>query len=327
MSTIRVAQIGTGHAHAAGKMKALRESSEFEVVGVCESDARRRAMLADDPVYEGVAWRTQDDLLADKSIQAIAVETQVPDLLATAAACIAAGKHIHLDKPAGFSLTEFTNILERAASQHLVVQMGYMYRTHPGVKLLDELLQQGVLGEIYSVQAVIGKLLSQTSRQGLLAQPGGIMFELGGHMLDLVIHLLGKPEETFTVNQHSSSIDDGYLDNMLAVLKYPRAHATIHSSVNDVDGFARRQLIVCGTQGTLEIRPMPSPAARLTLTSAYGRFRKGWQEVTLPKYVRYVEDITEFARMIRHEQDPRYSYEHDLIVQETLLQISGLPAD
>ena len=112
---------------------------------------------------------------------------------------------------------------------------------------------------------------------------------------------------------------------MLAVFGYENAHATLHCSAVDVDGFARRQLVVCGTEGTLEIRPMPNPTAKLALTQKRGPYRKGWREFDLGKYIRYSEDIAEFARMIRHEQDPRYSYEHDLLVQKTLLEISDLP--
>lgn len=325
MSKIRIGQIGVGHAHASGKARAIRICPEFEFAGVAESNDNLRAMWQQDGAYKEIDWVDSRTLLDDESVAAIAIETTVPDLLDVAEACIDAGKHIHLDKPAGFSLPQFKRILDKAAKKHLIVQMGYMYRTHPGVVLLDELLEKGWLGEIYAVNAVIGKLMSEASRGAMLDQPGGIMFELGGHMLDIVIHLLGKPQQTHSVNQHSSPIDDDYPDNMLSLLTYDQSHATIHCSCDDVDGFARRQLVVCGTEGTLEIRPMPSPSAKLALTQDRGRFHKGWQEVTLPKYVRYVDDIREFGRLIRHEQDPRYTYEHDLIVQETLLKISDLP--
>ena len=40
---IRIGQIGTGHAHAAGKMETMRASSDYEVVGVAEPDPEQRA--------------------------------------------------------------------------------------------------------------------------------------------------------------------------------------------------------------------------------------------------------------------------------------------
>jgi len=72
---------------------------------------------------------------------------------------------------------------------------------------------------------------------------------------------------------------------------------------------------------------MPNPSAKLALTTERGEFQKGWQDVNLPRFQRYHEDITDFAKWIRHEEDPRFSFEHDLIVQETLLKISGLASN
>ena len=43
------------------------------------------------------------------------------------------------------------------------------------------------------------------------------MFELGCHILDLVIGILGAPLEVASFNVHSSSHDDTLLDNMLCV--------------------------------------------------------------------------------------------------------------
>ena len=327
MNKIKVGQIGTGHPHASGKMQVLRKSNDFEVVGLAEPDPTLREQAKRNPAYKDLEWFETEELLNRSDVQAIAIETEVSNLLDVAEKCVAAGKHIHLDKPAGSSLPHFHRIVDAAARQHLALQLGYMYRYHPGMILLNKLTQLNALGEIYSVNGIIGKLMTAESRSSLLTQPGGIMFELGGHLLDVIVKILGKPESLSTVNRHSSPIDDGLLDNMLTVLSYPTAHATLHSSCNEVEGFSRRQLVVCGTRGTLEVRPMPNPKARLSLLEAVGPYRKGTSEIELGKYVRYINDIAEFARVIRQEKDPDYSYQHDLDVQETLLAISGLPLD
>ena len=73
---IRVGQIGTGHAHADGKLAALRRSSEYEVVGVVEPDERlRRAAMARKD-YQGVAWLTEEQLFNSPGLKAVAVETE-----------------------------------------------------------------------------------------------------------------------------------------------------------------------------------------------------------------------------------------------------------
>ena len=75
---------------------------------------------------------TQEQLLNVPGLQAVLVETRVRDLLDTAEACVAAGKHVHLDKPAGESLPQYRAAFStRPRSKNLLVQMGYMYRYNP----------------------------------------------------------------------------------------------------------------------------------------------------------------------------------------------------
>ena len=82
---IRVGQIGTKHAHAAGKMDAYRRSNAYEVVGVVEPDPERRARVERSATYRGLRWMTEEQLLNVKGLQAVAIETEVRDLLAAAA--------------------------------------------------------------------------------------------------------------------------------------------------------------------------------------------------------------------------------------------------
>jgi predicted dehydrogenase len=258
-------------------------------------------------------------------LQAVLVETRVRDLLNVAEACIAAGKHIGLDKPAGQSLPQFRRILDNAARQRLLVQMGYMYRYNPGVVLLRDFLKRGWLGEVFEVHTVMSKVVPPENRREFEEFSGGIMFELGCHITDLVVGILGKPARVTPFARHSSSADDHLSDNMLAVLEYPKALATVKSTAMEVDGFERRHLVVCGTEGTFHIQPLDNPSARVALAAPHGEYRRGYQDVKFPKYVRYVDDATDMARIIRGEKSTDFPYDHDLTVQTTLLQACGMP--
>src|SRR5262249_1433885 len=211
---IKVGQIGVGHAHAS-KLSVYRKSADYEVVGVVEPDATlRKRAEARDP-YRGLPWLTRDKLLATPGLQAVLVETQVEDLLKTAEACVAAGKHVHLDKPPGESLPQLKRLLQAAAKKKLLVQMGYMYRYNPAVVLLRDFLKKGWLGEVFEVHAVMSKAVGAADRKRLARFRGGMMFELGCHVLDLVIAVLGSPKTVAGFNQHAARTDDKLLDNML----------------------------------------------------------------------------------------------------------------
>jgi predicted dehydrogenase len=323
---IKIGQIGTGHAHAS-KLAVYRASPDYEVVGVVEADPALRHRAESQAVYQGLPWLSQEDLLNRPDVQAVLVETPVRGLLDAAEAAIIAGKHVHLDKPAGESLPQYERILNLAAKQNLMVQMGYMFRYNPGVVLLREFLRQGWLGDLFEVHAVMSKVVGPADRIRLAEYPGGMLFELGCHVLDLVVGVLGAPDRVTGISRHSSPADDRLLDNMLAVLEYPKAIATVKSSAQEVDGGVRRQFVVCGTEGTLQIEPLDDPKIRLSLSKPRGMFQAGTQTVTLPKYTRYVDDAADMARVIRGEKPSDFSYAHDLLVQRTLLTACGLPLD
>lgn len=320
---IRIGQIGVGHAHAS-KLSVYRNSPDYEVVGIVEPHDELRKHAESQELYRDLPWMTQEQLLNVSGLQAVLVETRVKDLLDTAETCVAAGKHIHLDKPAGESLSQFARILDSASKQNLLLQMGYMFRHNPGVVLLREFLKQGWLGEVFEVHTVMSKTLDPASRREVAEFPGGIMFELGCHVIDLVIAILGKPTNVAAYPRRSGKFDDSLMDNMLAVFEYPQATATVKSSAIEVDGGLRRHLVVCGTEGTFHIQPLDNPSARVTLTKPREKYLAGYQDVSFPKYVRYVDDAADMARIIRGEKKSDFSPDHDLNVQTALLQASGV---
>jgi predicted dehydrogenase len=322
---IKIGQIGVGHAHAS-KLEVYRESPDYEVVGIVEPDEELRTRAQSDNVYRGLTWMSREQLLETPGLQAVLVETRVRDLLDTAEVCVAAGKHVHLDKPAGQSLAQYKKILDDAAGKNLMVQMGYMYRYNPAIVMLHDFLKRGWLGEPFEVHTVMSKVIPRDRRPELAEYPGGIMFELGGHIVDLVVGVLGAPSQVTAYPRKSLAADDTLLDNMLAVFEYPKATATVKSSALEVEGGDRRHFVVCGTEGTFHIQPLDNPRARVALSQKRGDYPRGYQDISFPKFTRYTADAADMARVIRGEKACDFSYQHDLAVQTALLQACGLPA-
>jgi predicted dehydrogenase len=305
-------------------MAVYRESPDFEVVGVAEPDGSLWERASGDAAFRGLPRLGVEELLSRPGLQAVAVETGVGDLLQFGQSAVEAGLHLHLDKPPGASLPGFERLLAAATSRGLTVQLGYMYRYNPAVRLLREFLREGWLGEVFAVHAVMGKTLAPDERPPLAAFPGGIMFELGCHLVDLVVAVLGKPA---SVSSHLQRGADGLAENGLAVLEYPGAVATVRASATEVDGFAGRQLTVYGKAGTFHIKPLDRPAARVTLDRARGggRYAAGTTEIPFePPYRRYAGDAADFAAVIRREKASDFPPEHDLVVQEAVLRASGM---
>ncbi|HEX5104950.1 MAG TPA: Gfo/Idh/MocA family oxidoreductase [Pirellulaceae bacterium] len=321
---IKVGQIGVGHAHAT-KLEVYRRSGDYEVVGVVEPDKELRERAAGAAAYRDLPWMTEEQLLNVSGLQAVLVETRVRDLLDTAGRCVAAGKHIHLDKPAGDSLPQYRALLDAAAKRKLVVQMGYMFRYSPAVVLMRKFLNEGWLGDVFEVHTVMSKVVPDGQRRELAEFKGGIMFELGCHVIDLVVGVLGRPERVHAFPRHSGPQSDGLADNMLAVLEYPEATASVKSSALEVNGGARRHFVVCGRSGTFHIQPLDAPNVTYTLDRDRGEYQRGTHEIKFGNYERYVGDAADMAKILRGEKECDFSYSHDLAVQETVLLAGGMP--
>ena len=321
---IKIGQIGVGHAHAT-KLEVYRASPDYEVVGIVEPNEALRQQAMNDPAFAGVPWMTQEQLLDVSGLQAVLVETEVRNLLKVAEACVAAGKHIHLDKPAGESLPQFEQVLIAAAKQGRMVQLGYMYRYNPAIIVLREFLKRGWLGEPFEVHAVMSKQFPLESRRKAGDYDGGVMFELGCHLIDLVVGVLGKPDNVASYRRRIADSDDQLVDNMLAVLDYPKAIASIKSSAVEVEGQRRRHFVVCGTEGTFHVQPLDAPAIRVAFSKGRGEYTKGYQDIALPKFQRYIADAADMAAVIRGEKQDDFPYEHELNVQTIVLKASGQP--
>jgi predicted dehydrogenase len=331
---IKIGQIGVAHEHGEGKMAALRKlTDQFEVVGVVEPNPELRKSHENHPTYRGLKWMTEEELFNTKGLQAVAVETEVPELTAAAARCINAGLHIHLDKPGSEPFEPFKKMLDDAHTRGLTVQLGYMYRNNPAIQFCLRAVREGWLGNVFEVHAVMSRPHPVAYRKYLSQFHGGTMYIFGCHLLDLAVSLLGKPDRV-TPYLRQVRDDVKVYDNGLAVLEYPHATATVRTASLEVEGYRRRQLVVCGDEGTIDIRPLetfdaqPAQPIKLQLALATARdgYKKGYQEVAFPMPAgRYDAQLIELAQIIRGEIANPYPLEHERLVQEVLLAACGCP--
>ncbi|MCC9603564.1 Gfo/Idh/MocA family oxidoreductase [Stieleria sp. JC731] len=326
-SPIKIGQIGTKHAHAIGKLQAIRKFPDvFEVVGVVEPDAERRSQLRDHESFADIPWMTERELFAQQGLQAVAVETEVVELVPTAIRCIENNLHIHLDKPAGEDLDACRRLHDLALQNNRTIQMGYMLRYNPAFEFAKQIVDDGWLGQITEINAMMGKYMNDAGRLDLSKYAGGGMFELACHLIDQVVYLLGPPTGVSSFNRRSFPSKDNFADNQLAILEYPKTLATIRCNHIDPMGGPRRSFSVTGTEGTFEINPLePHPKGRLGLAKPRGTYRKGFQDVSFQKPSgRYDAEFLDLAAVIRGEKTLRWDAAHDVATHEAILRASGV---
>lgn len=326
LAKIRIGQLGTSHAHASGKMDALRSLSDlYEVAGIAEPIAGRQAIAEKQKSYAGLKWLTEESLLSDASVKAVVVETTLGDSARAALACLRAGKHIHLDKPGAEKHADFKAVRLEAERRRLTVQMGYMLRYNPAFELLFRAHREGWLGEITEIDASIGKLADAQLRTQLSGISGHGMFELACHLVDVVVFLLGTPSEVYAFGKQTGLAPAGLIDNQLAVLEYPKTTVTLRCNHGDPFGGPHRRIQIVGTKGSMCIQPLESGKGTLYLSEASGGFRKGENAVSLDvPEGRYNGEFRDLALVLRGEKRLAWSAEHDIAVHATVLRCVGL---
>src|SRR5262249_27730476 len=113
------------------------------------------------------------------------------------------------------------------------------------------------------------------------------------------------------------------------VCGYPQAWGIIEVPALEVAPHARR-IEVYGTQGAVVIPHLGSghlANPNIQPVEVYRAGQKDWERLELPAKTLQLDDVREFAACIQGKRDPDFSREHDLHVQEALLQASGMATD
>ena len=313
---VTIGFLGGAHSHALEKFKLVRESADFELVGVVEVAEAVREPFA----KLGAQFISRDELFARAEV--VVVDSPVAEHARDAKLALTAGKHVHVEKPPAATLREFEELVKLARAKKRLLQVGYMWRFNPGFNRAIEAARQGWLGEVYLVRATMNTSLDATRRPEWGQFKGGAMFEQGSHLVDVVVRLLGAPVKVTPHLQRRGG--DDLADNCVAFFEFPKAQAIITNSVLQPNAGPHRFLEILGTNGVARVQPIEPPALSLDLAKAAGPYPAGPQKVPLPEYRRYVGDFAELAAAVRDGTPLSVTQEQELQIQTALLRASEM---
>lgn len=311
---VKAGFLGGSHSHAAEKWRLVNASRDYELVGIAEESAEVRAQYE----KQGARFLSAAELIERSDV--IFVESAVRDHGKNALQALAAGKHVHIEKPASDNLKDVEEMVRLARARNLIVQVGYMWRYHPGFAKIFELVRNGWLGDVYLVRGMIGNTLAADRRPEWAEFKGGGLFELGSHLIDALIRLLGEPTSVTPFLRKDGPFNDDLKDNNLAVFQFPKALGLIMNSNLQHNSGRRRAFEVFGTNGSAILNPIEPPALEIDLAKPAGPYNAGVQTIPLPKYSRYVADIDDMAACIRGARKSPITLDEELRVQKWLLK-------
>jgi predicted dehydrogenase len=320
------------HTHAEGIVRRVSENpDEFSLVGFYDHDP---AVVADrtkrwSTLIPGLRVFDRPEQLLAEPLDGVVVEGRVYENLALAKLALESGRSVMLEKPAGTRLDEHRQLIDLAQRKHLHVQMIYLFRYMSAVQEMLRLARSGALGKIYEFRARLPKDLPSYDRfvKELERYKGGIYFEMAGHVIDMMVAILGEPKSVapFLAHHHSAGPSE-YIDNGLAVFGFEHAWGIIEVPALEVAPHARR-IEVYGTEGACVIPHLGSghlANKNVQPIETYTAGEKSWTSHELPAATLQIADLRRFAAVVMKHERPDFSMEHDLVVQEALLKSSKM---
>jgi predicted dehydrogenase len=180
------------------------------------------------------------ELLADESLDAVALATPVSTHSALATQVLAAGKHCFVEKPLGQSVLEAQRAVNQAAHSDRVLMVGHLLEYHPAVRALKELADSGELGEriyyIYGNRLNLGKLRADENA----------LWSLGAHDVSVVLYLAGE-EPVEAIAHGESYVQEGVEDVVFCFLRFPSGMCA-HLHLSWLDPHKERRFTVVGSR-------------------------------------------------------------------------------
>lgn len=335
MEKVNIIQIGIRHEHASGKFLSLKKRSDiFNILGYVDEEDFCKTPFCPQTfapaVYEGFRKFTLDEALNCPGVDAVAVEVPNRDLVPTAMKCMEHNLPMHMDKPAGETLEPYKKLLDGCKAKNLPFQMGYMFRGNPAFQFCIRAIREKLIGDVFEIEADMDHCYGLESYQEYIGKfSGGIIFNLGCHLIDFVVASLGRPENVTPFLKSAPGYSEPVRNNCMTVLEYPHALVTLRACSKDACNTGGRAMKIAGTKGTIKFSPIErfdgkSVEIELTMHEESGLFPKGNHTLRfLPQRDRYEVQLAELAQVIRGEAKPSYSYEHDYLVHEVTLAASN----
>ncbi len=247
---LRFGVLGTARI-ADAVVRGIRMSSNAELRAIASRDLGRAKAWASERDVP-FAFGSYDEMLASDQIDAVYVP--LPNALHKKWSVRAAqnGKHVLCEKPIAANAAEVEEMIAAAEANGVKMMEAFMYRYHPQIARLQELLANGAIGEVKIVRASFGFFLNHPDDVRWSKElAGGALLDLGCYCVNVARLVVGA--EPVSASASAEWAATGVDSTVVGMLDFPNgAFATIDCSMQTgVD--MQEWLTVSGTEGRITL--------------------------------------------------------------------------
>ncbi|MBP1996563.1 Gfo/Idh/MocA family protein [Paenibacillus eucommiae] len=232
MSKIRTAVVGLnmGLEHA----YAYKLAERAELSWVVDLDESKAAKVA---AELGCKYATDWTQVLD-DVDAVSICTPHHLHAPQALQAIAAGKHVLLEKPLANTEEDCLKLISAADSAGVSLMIAYIVRYLPALRKLKEIMDSGRYGKPIHAECWVQGFLEPMpntwfARKSTLG--GGVLFSHGCHYIDILIWLLGEPEQVVSLDTRNGT-------------DWMEGEGTAHSTIKFVNGAIAHLISSWGTR-------------------------------------------------------------------------------
>ncbi|MBB2748613.1 UNVERIFIED_ORG: putative dehydrogenase [Microbispora rosea subsp. rosea] len=309
MSRIRVGIVGANPERGwavRAHVPALRALPDYEITAVATSreDSAREAARRFGAAH---AFTDPRALAAHPEVDLVAVTVKVPHHAELVGAALEAGTHVLCEWPLARTTAEAQDLLDQARTAGVQHALGLQGRFAPAVAYARDLLRDGAVGRVTSVnvhsavgKGASGRLPAWSAYTVTRAGAAGLLEVVGGHTLDVVEHLLGGvgslsatlsvQRGKYVIEESGETIEADAPDQLLlSATMTSGAVVSLHLHSGKVTEPGTR-IEISGTEGDLSLvstGPGSPYGVQISELSLYGTAGGAWKELPVPEeYVR-----------------------------------------
>lgn len=243
---LRVGVVGFGLAGRVFHSAVIAETPGLELACIVQRHGDEAAKA-----YPGLQiYRSVEEMLRDQSIPLVVVATPSDSHYEIASECLRAGRNVLIDKPFTLSSDEARRLTDEARERGVVVTAYQNRRWDGDFVTLRQVLASGVLGRVVSYESHFDRF-REAPRLNVWRENGGpgggILFDLGPHLIDQATTLFGNPDSISAdvrIERDGALVDDAFD----VLLKFDRVTALLRSTLTAVRPGPR--FVVHGTKGS-----------------------------------------------------------------------------
>lgn len=283
---VRWGILGAGNiAHKLAEAVIEHTASTVEAVGSRSLD---KAQAFADEFSIPRAYGSYEQLVADPDIDVVYIASPHSHHHEHMLLAIEAGKHILCEKAFTQNAAQAREVVEAARAKGVFLMEAMWTRHLPHMYAIREIIERGDIGDIVSLQADHGILLTHVERMWNPALAGGALLDLGVYPVAFAHDILGVPDRITAVGRLRDTGVDGQTS---MVFDYPTAQAILTTTMEATTSITAS---IAGTEGRIDIDAWFYNPTSFTVTRADGTLTT--YDGTVPNGFQY--EAAEVARRI-----------------------------